>query len=107
MSTNARSFTDRLSNFGIGVWAIVLMVSLLLFGANFMYAAYLSGQENNARALTAELQVLSQQLAKYTQEAVDGNADAFTEFKATKSQIDSIVSALRSGSAAEGVKGYE
>jgi twitching motility protein PilJ len=107
MSTNARSFTDKLSNFGIGVWALVLIVSLLLFGANFMYAAYLSGQENNARALTAELQVLSQQLAKYTQEAVDGNADAFTEFKATKSRIDTIVAALRTGSSEEGVVGYE
>jgi twitching motility protein PilJ len=107
MSTNARSFTDKLSNFGIGVWAAILIISLLVFGANFMYAAYLSGQENNARALTAELQVLSQQLAKYTQEAVDGNADAFTEFKATKSRIDTIVAALRTGSSEEGVVGYE
>lgn len=107
MSTNARSFTDKLTNFGLGFWALILIISLLVFGANFIYASYLNDQENNARGLTADLQVLSQQLAKYTQEAVDGNADAFTEFKATKSRIDSIVGALRGGSETEGVKGYE
>ena len=107
MSTNARSFTDKLTNFGLGFWAFILIISLVVFGANFMYASYLNNQENNARGLTADLQVLSQQLAKYTQEAVDGNADAFTEFKATKARIDSIVEALRTGSETENVPGYE
>ena len=107
MSTNPRSFTDTLTNIGLRFWAIVLIVSLAILGANFIYAGYLGGREDKAKALTADLQVLSQQLAKYTQEAVDGNADAFVEFKATKSRIDSIVAALRTGSAAEGVDGYE
>jgi twitching motility protein PilJ len=107
MSTNSRSFTDTLTNIGLRFWAIVLIVSLALLGANFIYAGYLAAREDKAQALTADLQVLSQQLAKYTQEAVDGNADAFTEFKATKSRIDSIVASLRTGSAAEGVDGYE
>src|SRR5690606_6557516 len=107
MSTNSRSVTDKLTNFGLRFWAFVLIISLVVFAANFIYAAYLNAQENNARGLTADLQVLSQQLAKYTQEAVDGNADAFAEFKATKARIDAIVNALRSGSATEGVVGYE
>ncbi|PZO06919.1 MAG: chemotaxis protein [Lysobacteraceae bacterium] len=107
MSTNPRSFTDTLTNIGLRFWAIVLIVSLAVLGANFIYAGYLAGREDKAQALTADLQVLSQQLAKYTQEAVDGNADAFTEFKATKTRIDSIVAALQTGSAAEGVDGYE
>ena len=107
MSTNPRSFTDTLTNIGLRFWAIVLIVSLAVLGANFIYAGYLGGREDKAKALTADLQVLSQQLAKYTQEAVDGNADAFVEFKATKSRIDSIVAALRTGSSAEGVDGYE
>ncbi|MCX7034630.1 MAG: methyl-accepting chemotaxis protein [Arenimonas sp.] len=107
MSTNPRSFTDKLTNFGLRFWAIVLIISLAVLGANFIYAGILNAREDKAQALTADLQVLSQQLAKYTQEAVDGNADAFTEFKATKSRIDSIVAALRTGSSAEGVDGYE
>ncbi len=107
MSTNSRSFTDKLTNFGLGFWALILIIALAVFGANFLRASYLNNQENNARALTADLQVLSQQLAKYTQEAVDGNADAFVEFKATKARIDSIINALRAGDAAEGVPGFE
>ena len=107
MSTNPRSFTDTLTNIGLRFWAIVLIVSLALLGANFIYAGYLAAREDKAQALTADLQVLSQQLAKYTQEAVDGNADAFTEFKATKSRIDVIVGALRTGSSEEGVVAYE
>ena len=107
MSTNSRSITDKFTNFGIRFWTIVLVISLGVFGANFIYSSYLNEQENSARGLTADLQVLSQQLAKYAQEAVDGNADAFAEFKATKTRVDQIVGALRGGSAAEGVPGYE
>src|SRR5690606_13011364 len=107
MSTNSRSITDKFTSFGIRFWAFILILSLVLLGANVAYQGYLNNQENNARGLTADLQVLSQQLAKYSQEAVDGNADAFAEFKATKSRIDQIVAALRSGSATEGVPGYE
>jgi twitching motility protein PilJ len=106
MSTK-RSFTDKLPAFGIGVWTIALIVSLGLFGANFLYANYLADRENKARSLTADLQVLSQQLAKYTQQAVDGDAEAFTSFKATKSRIDTIVAALRNGNDVEGVDAYE
>ena len=107
MSTNSRSITDKFTNFGIRFWTFILIISLGLFGANFIYSSYLNEQENNARGLTADLQVLSQQLAKYAQEAVDGNADAFAEFKATKARVDEIVAALRTGSTTEGVPGYE
>ncbi|KFN48921.1 methyl-accepting chemotaxis protein [Arenimonas composti] len=105
MSTK-RSFTDKLPTFGIGVWATVLIVSLALFGANFLYAAYLADRENNARALAAEMQVLSQRLAKFTQQAVDGEAEAFTAFKDTKLRIDQIVAALQTGSTTEDVDAY-
>ena len=60
--------------------------------------------------MTAQLQVLSQQLAKYSREAVEGgNADSFEEFKSTKSQIDALVNALRKGGKVEdnSVPGYE
>ena len=107
MSTNPRTFTDKLTNFGLRFWAIVLIAALLLLAANTITAGFLAARENNAQALVANLQVLSQQLAKYTQEAVDGNAEAFTEFKATKARIDTIVSALRTGSETENVPGYE
>ena len=106
MSSN-RTFTERLAGFGVTVWAIVVIASLILLGANFVAADYYADRENNARTVTADLQVLSQQLAKYTQEAVDGNAEAFTEFKATKARVDAIVAALRNGSTTMGVDAYE
>ncbi len=107
MSANSSSLTEKVSNFGIKVWLFILAISVLIFLANFVYASILSGQENKARSLTAELQVLSQQLAKYSKEAVEGNADSFGEFTATKTRIDGIVKALRNGSLTEGVPGYE
>ncbi|KFN43414.1 methyl-accepting chemotaxis protein [Arenimonas oryziterrae] len=107
MSTNASSFSDKVSNFGLRTWLFILIVSVALFLANFGYATYLSRQENNARSLTAELQVLSQQLAKYSKEAVEGNADSFGEFTATKKRIDEIVLTLRKGSVTQNVEAYE
>jgi twitching motility protein PilJ len=107
MSTNSRSFTDTLTNFGLRFWAGVLILSLLVLGANLFRTGQLNNEENNARGLVADLQVLSQQLAKYTSDAVDGSFDAFTEFEATKARIDSIITALRTGSVAENVPGYE
>src|SRR4249920_964198 len=105
-ATEVSSIRGRVSGFGVRAWLIILALAAAVFAVNFIYANYLSGQENKARALTAELQVLSQQLAKYAREAVEGgNAESFEEFKATKTRIDGIVKSLRSGG--EGVPGYE
>src|SRR4249919_129280 len=106
MSTNSSSISDKISNFGLRAWSVILAISLIVFAVNFAYSTYLSRQENNARGVTAELQVLSQQLAKYSKEAIEGNAESFGEFTATKARIDAIVTALRKGGA-EGVPGYE
>ena len=106
MSANeATSLRGRVTSFGVRAWLILLALAAAVFAANFLYANHLQGQENSARQLTAELQVLSQQLAKYAREAVEGgNAESFEEFKATKQRIDTIVKALNTGG--EGVPGY-
>jgi twitching motility protein PilJ len=99
-----------MSSFGLRVWIVILIVAVVVFGANFYVANRLSGQENSARAMTAQLQVLSQQLAKYSREAVEGgNADSFDEFKATKTRIDALVTALRKGGTvgSDSVPGFE
>ena len=106
MSANTSSIKGKVSTFGIRAWVLILAISVLVFLGNFLYANYLAKQENNARSLTAELQVLSQQLAKYSKEAVEGNADSFQEFNDTKKRIDEIVNALNKGSAKENVPGY-
>ena len=53
MSTNTSSLGSKISNFGTRFWALLLVVSAIVFAANFGYAQYLSGQETNARARTA------------------------------------------------------
>ena len=106
MSTNAAALRGRLSGFGVRVWLAILVGSRSCIFARQLRATrhYLQGQENSARALTAELQVLSQQLAKYAREAVEGgNAEAFDEFKATKTQHRRDRRGAAHGSAVEGV----
>jgi len=106
MSANVNKITGRVSGFGIRIWVAIILLAAAIFGVNFAYSSYLSSQENSARKITAELQVLSQQLAKYATEAVQGNADSFGEFAATKTRVDAIIKALRKGGG-ENVPGYE
>ncbi len=104
MSSKFSSVSNKVSGFGTRIWAGILVASLLLLGANVTSQTYLSGRENNARAVSAELQVLSQKLAKYSQEAVGGKAESFDAFQATKSRIDTIVKSLNDGG--NGVDAY-
>ena len=82
---------DKLGSFSLKFWALVLILALAVFAANFFASNYYSAQENRARALSSELQVLSQKLANYSKESAAGNADSFAEFKATKERIAEIV----------------
>ena len=107
MSSKFSSLSNKVSGFGTRLWAIILVVSLLVFLANFLVAARFNGQENSARALSAELQVLSYKLAKYSQESVEGKTEAFDEFQATKARIAVIVKSLNEGSLGEGVVAYK
>ena len=84
-------------NLGTSVWLILLLVSVAIFGLNTGYATYLGGKLAGAGSSAADLQVLSQQLANQGREAVEGKADAFTAFKATKTRIDGDVAGLQSG----------
>jgi twitching motility protein PilJ len=104
MSSKFSSVSNRVSGFGTKIWAGILVTSLVVLGANVTLQTYLSGRENNARAISAELQVLSQKLAKYSQEAVSGKAESFDDFQATKARIDTIVKSLNDGG--NGVDAY-
>jgi twitching motility protein PilJ len=87
----------RISNFGTRLWATILVIAAIFFAINFGYAQFLAGKENAARAQAADLQVKSQQLAKFSQQAVaEGSPDAFDALAATKAAIDTIVTSLRS-----------
>ncbi len=110
MSTNASNISARMSNVGQRAWLVVLAIAVIVFLANFFVANSQASKDNGARSMASNLQVLSQQLAKYSREAVEGgNAESFDEFKATKAQADANVQALRKGGTVGDatVPGYE
>ncbi len=90
----------------INFWAMVLAVSLPLFGLNFYLTGQRNAEENQARDLIAEVQVLSQQVAKFSAEAAAGGFEAFAELRATRDRIETILAALREGDIAGGLPAY-
>jgi twitching motility protein PilJ len=105
MSTNIRSITDKLGTYGQKFWLTLLIASIVVFAANYAASTYYSSQENQARALSSELQVLSQKLAKYSKESASGNADSFVEFKDAKERTAEVVAKLNKSHNALGAKG--
>ncbi|HWR96148.1 MAG TPA: methyl-accepting chemotaxis protein [Arenimonas sp.] len=105
MSTNIRSITDKLGTYGQKFWLTLLIASIVVFAANYAASTYYSSQENQARALSSELQVLSQKLAKYSKESASGNAESFAEFKDAKERTAEVVAKLNKSHNALGAKG--
>jgi twitching motility protein PilJ len=97
--TSAASATLRLSALG-------LVLASIVFVANFGYDRFLASRDDNARAATAELQVLSQQLPRFGNRAVRGSEADFDAFAEVAQRIDRLVVGLRDGSLELGVPGY-
>ena len=57
-------------------------------------------------ALTTQIQVLSQQTAKYAIEWADGNVESFQELASTRNAIDSAVQRLSKGNTKTGMQAY-
>ena len=87
---------SKLGSLGSSFWLVLLALSVILFGANTGVATYTGSRLSGASTGAADLQVLSQQLANQGREAVEGNAEAFKSFKATKAQIESTVATTNS-----------
>jgi twitching motility protein PilJ len=75
-------------------WIWVLIVSLLVFAGNTIWATTKSARLGGASTAASDLQVNSQKLANQGREAVGGNADSFAAFKATRDQIDRDIKLL-------------
>ncbi|MDX2298804.1 MAG: methyl-accepting chemotaxis protein [Xanthomonadaceae bacterium] len=89
------------------IFTMLLVLTLLVFGLNFYFGAQRNTEENKAREYIAEVQVLSQQIAKFSAEAVSGGFEAFSELKATRGRIVTLIQSLRTGNAQEGMPAYE
>ena len=85
---------------------IVMLLAAIGFAAvDFFLLNQRNGEDRQAIALTTQIQVLSQALAKYASEAAGGNELAFKELESTGTNIDTYVRSLNSGDK-RGMPGY-
>ncbi|HTV85604.1 MAG TPA: methyl-accepting chemotaxis protein [Dyella sp.] len=85
---------------------VLLIVFIVFAGVDFFLLISKSGEDQQAIALTTQIQVLSQQTAKYALEASGGNPDSFAELENARDTIDSAVNRLVNGDAKTGMKPY-
>jgi twitching motility protein PilJ len=85
---------------------VFLLLSIGLASVDFWLLNSKNGEDREAIALTTQVQVLSQQTAKYALEASDGNRDSFRELSATRNTIDSAVQRLVAGDDKTGMPAY-
>ncbi len=95
MSTVMDAVAGKSRNLGTNFWLLLLVGSIAVLAANTAYSTYKAARLGGASTSAADLQVLSQQLAVQGREAVEGDAAAFTAFKATKAAIEEDVATLR------------
>jgi twitching motility protein PilJ len=76
---------------------LVLGILFVFAIIDFAWLYYQNVQDRKAVAYTTQIQVSSQQLAKYASEAASGNELAFQELKSTSDNIDAYVTALNKG----------
>jgi twitching motility protein PilJ len=98
MSTPSGGMQQRESQTLIMILVGVLAISLLLLFVNFYLSNVRNTEDRGAIAAVNEIQVRSQQIAKFAAEAANGNLAAFEELKKTRDQIQLRVNALSEGS---------
>jgi twitching motility protein PilJ len=98
MSTPAGGIQQRESQMLITILVVVLALSLLFLFVNFFLSNRRNTEDRGAIAAVNEIQVRSQQIAKFAAEAANGNLAAFEELKKTRDEIQLRVNALSVGS---------
>ena len=91
---------------GYTIVIVFLLLAIGLASVDFWWLNNKNSEDREAIALTTQVQVLSQQTAKYALEASDGNRDSFRELSATRNTIDSAVQRLVKGDDKTGMPAY-
>ncbi len=103
MSTTTGGTGKERSNIGV---IILLALMIIIAAGNFYWLNRKNNEERQAVGLTTQIQVLSQQTAKYALEAAGGNLDSFKELQATRNAIDNDVQQLLKGNPKSGMPAY-
>ncbi|MBB6184074.1 twitching motility protein PilJ [Oleiagrimonas soli] len=85
---------------------ILLALMIIIAAGNFYLLNRKNSEERQAVALTTQIQVLSQQTAKYALESSSGNIDSFKELQSTRNAIDVDVQHLLKGDAQSDLPAY-
>ena len=104
MSTTGALGKERAGSY---TWLVVLLLVAIIFAAiDFYYLNSANADDRQAAALTTQIQVSSQQNAKFALEAASGNVDSFAELSNTSDSIASAVRRLQNGDPQSGMPGY-
>jgi twitching motility protein PilJ len=88
-------------------WLVVLLLLAIAFAVvDFFLLNQKNSEDRQAVGLTTQVQVLSQQTAKFALEAAGGNLESFKELASTRSTIDSAVAGLTKGDPKTGMPSY-
>ena len=102
MSTTGGVSRER----GYTALIVLLLIAIGFAALDFFMLNQKNGEDRQAIALTTQIQVLSQQTAKFALESADGNIDSFKELEGTRNAIDSAVQRLNKGDPNSGMKPY-
>jgi twitching motility protein PilJ len=102
MSTTGGVSRER----GYTVLIVLLLIAIGFAAVDFFLLNQKNGEDRQAIALTTQIQVLSQQTAKFALEASDGNTDSFKELEGTRNSIDAAVQKLNRGDVKSGMQPY-
>ncbi|BDU20386.1 pilus biogenesis protein [Dyella sp. GSA-30] len=89
---------------GIIIGALLIMIGFAVL--DFVLLTIKAGEDREAIGLTTQIQVLSQQTAKYALEAADGNVESFKELENNRNSIDSAVQRLNKGDSKGSMQAY-
>ncbi len=102
MSTTGGVSRER----GYTALIVLLLIAIGFAAVDFFMLNQKNGEDRQAIALTTQIQVLSQQTAKFALESADGNVNSFKELESTRNAIDSAVKRLNKGDPASGMNPY-
>ncbi|MGH8216175.1 MAG: methyl-accepting chemotaxis protein [Rhodanobacteraceae bacterium] len=103
---SAKSGTARQGT-SLQTWLIILLLlAIILAGADFFLLNRHDSQDRQAAQLTTQIQVNSQQVANFALQAANGNIDAFKELASTRAAVAAAVQHLNQGDPATGLPAY-
>ncbi len=102
MSTTGGVSRER----GYTVLIVLLLIAIGFAALDFFLLNQKNGEDRQAIALTTQIQVLSQQTAKFALESAGGNIESFKELEGTRNAINSAVQRLNLGDAVTGMHAY-